>query len=142
IISQNTHLIRIDEEVDSNITAEQSAKLAAQIEKLITAKKADVIIFEDYDKGVITPTLIDKITALAKKKGTPTVVDPKKRNFLAYNNVTVFKPNLKELKEGAGVDVSADNLEGLRKTVDVLRKKQQIDIALITLSEHGVYVSS
>jgi D-glycero-beta-D-manno-heptose-7-phosphate kinase len=142
IISQNHHLIRIDEETDTYISAAHSAKLITQIEKFITSGKANVIIFEDYDKGVISASLIEKVTALAKKHNVPTVVDPKKRNFLVYNNVTIFKPNLKELKEGVGVELSTDNLEVLRKTVDLLRKKQQIDIALITLSEHGVYVSS
>ena len=142
IISQNHHLIRIDEETDAYINSAQTAKLVTQIEKFITSGKAHVIIFEDYDKGVISASLIEKVTSLAKKHNVPTVVDPKRRNFSAYNNVTIFKPNLKELKEGVGAELSANNLEVLRKTVDVLRKKQQIDIALITLSEHGVYVSS
>lgn len=142
IISHNQHIVRIDEETDENISKDSSDKLFAQIEKLITVGKTGVIIFEDYDKGVITPALIDKITALAKKHNVPTVVDPKKRNFSAYRNVTLFKPNLKELKEGVGADISAKDMDSLRKTVEVLRKKQDIDIALITLSEHGVYVNS
>lgn len=142
IISHNQHIVRIDEETDENISRDHSDKLFAQIEKLIGLGKTGVIIFEDYDKGVITPALIDKVTALAKKHDVPTVVDPKKRNFSAYRNVTLFKPNLKELKEGVGADINPKDMEALRKTVEVLRKKQDIDIALITLSEHGVYVSS
>ena len=142
IMSSNHHIVRIDEEVDEVVNKTQTDKIFAQVEKLVYAKKADVIIFEDYDKGVISPALIEKVTHLAAKYEIPTVVDPKKRNFLAYKKVTVFKPNLKELKEGVGADVSAKDMDLLRRTVEVLRKKQEIDIALITLSEHGVYVNS
>ena len=142
IISSNHHIVRIDEEVDEAISAAHTEKLFAQIEKLIITGKINVIIFEDYDKGAISASLIDKVIALAKKLEVPTVVDPKKRNFLAYRKVTLFKPNLKELKEGLGTDVNAKDMESLRRTVEVFRKKQDIDIALITLSEHGVYVNS
>ncbi len=142
IISSNHHIVRIDEEVDENITKSHSDKLFAQVEKFITSGKVNVIIFEDYDKGVISASLIDKVTSLAQKHNIPTVVDPKKRNFLAYRKVTLFKPNLKELREGLGADLSAKDMETMRRTVEVLRKKQEIDIALITLSEYGVYVNS
>ena len=142
IISSNHHIVRIDEEVDEAINTTHTEKLFAQIEKLIITGKINVIIFEDYDKGTISASLIDKVIALARKLEVPTVVDPKKRNFLAYRKVTLFKPNLKELKEGLGTDVSANDMEALRRTVEVFRKKQDIDIALITLSEHGVYVNS
>ncbi|MGP8214820.1 MAG: bifunctional heptose 7-phosphate kinase/heptose 1-phosphate adenyltransferase [Bacteroidia bacterium] len=142
IISSNHHIVRIDEEVDEVIGKAYTDKLYAQIEKLIAGRKIGVIIFEDYDKGVISASLIDRVTALAEKHEVPTVVDPKKRNFTAYRNVTLFKPNLKELKEGVGEELGANDMDKLRRTVEVLRKKQEIDIALITLSEHGVYVNS
>lgn len=142
IISSNQHIVRIDEEVDTQISKAHTDKLFTQVEKLIVAGKIGVIIFEDYDKGVISAPLIDKITTLAKKHKVPTVVDPKKRNFLAYRHVTLFKPNLKELREGLNADIGPKDMEALRRAVEVMRKKQEIDIALITLSEHGVYVNS
>ncbi|HXB13968.1 MAG TPA: PfkB family carbohydrate kinase, partial [Bacteroidia bacterium] len=142
IISSNQHIVRIDEEIDKPITKIATDKLFIQVEKLVEGGKIGVIIFEDYDKGVISATLIDKITALAKKHKVPTVVDPKKRNFLAYRHVTVFKPNLKELREGLNLDLTAKDMEAMRRAVEVMRKKQEIDIALITLSEYGVYVNS
>ena len=141
IISHTHHLIRIDEEVDKQIANSDSEKVFKAVEKFVTSGKTDAIIFEDYDKGVISPALINKVTALAKKHKVPTVVDPKKRNFLAYKNVTLFKPNLKELREGAGVSVDAKDITQLNKTVDKLRKDLNIDIGLITLSEFGVYVN-
>ena len=141
IISHTHHLIRIDEETDKPIAIADTEKLYKAIEKFVNTKKIDAIIFEDYDKGVITPSLISKVTTLAKKKKIPTIVDPKKRNFNDYKNVTLFKPNLKELREGLNVSVDVTNLGQLTKVVDAFRKAQNIDIGLITLSEHGVYVN-
>jgi bifunctional ADP-heptose synthase (sugar kinase/adenylyltransferase) len=68
------------------------------------------------------------------------VVDPKKRNFLAYNHTTLFKPNLKELREGLKVDFNVDNLEELKATVQHLKDTLQVNGALITLSERGVFI--
>ncbi len=119
-----------------------SKSITEQIHKFIEEDKADVIIFEDYDKGVLSPELINIVVALAKKNNIPTVVDPKKRNFSEYNGVTLFKPNLKELREGLKVDVQAENLEQVQTVTEQLKKNQKIENVLVTLSEHGVYINS
>jgi rfaE bifunctional protein kinase chain/domain len=106
---------------------------------MIKKHKADVIIFEDYDKGVITPDLIAEVVAFADKSGIPTVVDPKKKNFMAYKGTTLFKPNLKELKEGLKMDFDHTHLKELSAAVAEFLKKQNIKSALITLSERGIY---
>jgi rfaE bifunctional protein kinase chain/domain len=142
IISSNHHIVRIDDETDEYIDTKQTNRLLEEIEKFIKNKEADVIIFEDYDKGVISSNLINKVVALAVKNGIPTVVDPKKRNFTAYNEVTLFKPNLKELKEGLKVDVQVNDLKQVEKVTEQLRKKQKISNVLVTLSEHGVFINS
>lgn len=142
IISSNHHIVRIDDETDEYIGDKQTKKLLEQIQKFIEGGKTDVIIFEDYDKGVISAELIKKVVALAKKHKIPTVVDPKKRNFTAYNEVTLFKPNLKELREGLGVDVQPADIKHVQLVTEQLRKKQKIENVLVTLSEHGVYINS
>ncbi len=142
IISSNHHIVRIDDETDEFIGEKLTKKLLEQIEKFIKAGKADVIIFEDYDKGVISPELIKKVTALAKKNKIPTVVDPKKRNFTDYNEVTLFKPNLKELREGLKVEVQAGDFKQVQAVTEQLRKSQKIANVLVTLSEHGVFINS
>lgn len=142
IISSNHHIVRIDDETDEYINDKQTKKLLEQIEKFIKAGEIDVIIFEDYDKGVISAELIKKVVALAKKNKIPTVVDPKKRNFTAYNEVTLFKPNLKELREGLGVDVQPADIKHVQLITEQLRKKQKIESVLVTLSEHGVFINS
>ena len=142
VISSNHQMIRVDEEIESDINDKDENVLISQIKKLMSSEKVDVIIFEDYDKGCITASLIKKIVALAKQYNIPTVVDPKKKNFLAYSGVTLFKPNLKELKEGLKVDFNHNKIKELEKIVGDFIKKQNITTALITLSEKGVYTHS
>jgi rfaE bifunctional protein kinase chain/domain len=98
-----------------------------------------VIVLEDYNKGVLTEAVITGIIALAKAKGIPTAVDPKKKNFFAYRGVDLFKPNLKELREGAKMDVHAGDIASVRVAVGVLEERLGNGASLITLSEHGVY---
>lgn len=142
IISSNHHIVRIDDEIDEYIGDKQTKKLLEQIQKFIKDGKTDVIIFEDYDKGVISPELISKVVELAKKHKIPTVVDPKKRNFTAYKEVTLFKPNLKELREGLGVELQAGDFKHVQLVTEQLRKKQKIESVLVTLSEYGVFINS
>jgi len=142
VLGGNHQMLRVDEEMETSILNKETDSLIFVIKKLITTKKVNVIIFEDYDKGVITPELIKSIVAFAKQKNIPTVVDPKKKNFMAYTGVTLFKPNLKELKEGLKSDFDQNNLKELGKTVEGFVKKQNIDTALITLSEKGIYTHS
>ena len=142
IISNNHQMIRVDEEIESSANDKDIDALFTQIKKMISSEKTDVIIFEDYDKGCITADLIKKIVALAKQKNIPTVVDPKKKNFLGYSGVTLFKPNLKELKEGLKIEFDHNKIKELDKVVGDFIKKQNINTALITLSEKGVYTHS
>ncbi len=142
VISNNHQMIRVDEEIETAINEKDVEALLSQIKKLIISEKIDVIIFEDYDKGCITEDVIKKIIALAKQKNIPTVVDPKKKNFLAYQGVSLFKPNLKELKEGLKIEFDHTKIKELDKIVDAFIRKQNITTALITLSEKGVYTHS
>jgi len=141
IIGNHTQMLRVDEEIDVSVSEKETEMLYEVIEKLTDTEKINVIIFEDYDKGVISPLLIKKVTDLALKKSISVVADPKRKNFTAYKNITLFKPNLKELKEGLKFDFSTENLSDLEKVVDDLQLKNNIDIVMVTLSEAGVYLS-
>jgi len=137
VIASHQHVVRVDDESDQELLIDEEKELLRQIESLIS--NCDAIIFEDYDKGVISSSLIERTVSLAKEKGIPTIVDPKKRNFLAYKGVTLFKPNLKELREGLKLDIDAGNQLEVEKAVDLLKGKLNSGI-LVTLSEHGVYI--
>ncbi len=142
IISHSQHLVRIDEEDDRVIDESLSETLFMRIKEFVKERRIDVIIFEDYDKGVISPPLIEKVTGLAKRENIPVVVDPKRRNFSYYVNVTLFKPNLKELREGLNSAVDPHDINSLNAAVGKLCKEQNIEIAMVTLSELGVYVNA
>jgi len=138
VIASSQHIVRVDDESDKASSAEEEKELLKKIEKLLPSCQA--VIFEDYDKGVLSATLIEQTVTLAQKHGTPTIVDPKKRNFLSYNKVTLFKPNLKEMREGLKIELEAGNLSQLETAINLLKDKLNVEGVMATLSEHGVYI--
>ncbi len=137
VISGSQQLLRIDQETEALVHNDTLSLLREKILELIGT--ADVIIFEDYDKGVISPELISFVVDEAKKLNIPVAVDPKKRNFNAYKEVDLFKPNLKELKEGLKIDFKKFNEQRLKAAAAKLKNEQEIKTLLITLSEKGIY---
>ncbi len=140
VISQNHQMLRIDNESTKSLSESQTNALIAKIEELLPLAK--IVIFEDYDKGVITENLIEKVTNKANQLGIPTVVDPKKRNFTYYNNVTLFKPNLKELREGINEHFSLQNKSKFEQVCQNLMSKMNIKYLFVTLSENGVMITN
>ena len=142
IIAHNKQIARVDAETERNLSSSNTVLVLNKIKQIIADHRIDAIIFEDYDKGLITEELIDKTVKLSKEMGIITVVDPKKRNFHAYKGVQLFKPNLKELKEGLKIEVDPLNIEQVEQAVNRLKKQLGAKTVMLTLSEHGVYVSS
>lgn len=142
VIGNNHHLMRVDEEVITELNNEDAEALAIHIIKSIESLAPDVIIFEDYDKGCITPYLIERVVAVANKKNIPVTVDPKKKNFFNYKNVTLFKPNLKELREGLKVDLETVNVESISSQTKKFVESHGINSLIVTLSEKGIYYSN
>ncbi len=138
VIAAHQHVIRIDDESDAVATEKEEKELLKRIEELLP--ECQVVIFEDYDKGVITPKLIEETVKLSKKLGIPTIVDPKKRNFLHYKNVTLFKPNLKELREGLKLEIDASDPISVNRAVEQVKQKLGVEGVMLTLSERGVYI--
>lgn len=138
VIASSQHVVRVDEESDKESNSQEENQLVERIHKLLPS--CQVVIFEDYDKGVINESLVAKTVALAKQQQVPTVVDPKKRNFLAYKGVSLFKPNLKEMREGLKVELESGNQEQLETAVELLKQKLAVEGVMATLSEQGVYI--
>lgn len=141
IISDNHHLLRVDEEIDTELEKEIETKFITKILTLLSDKQVNAIIFEDYDKGSITPEIIKSVVDFANKSNIPTLVDPKKRNFSEYKNVTLFKPNFKELIEGSKIDIKKGDFEGIFEASQKLHSELSAKYLLITLSELGVFIS-
>ncbi len=138
IISGSHHMLRVDQETDKEITPNEKNKLVEKITALLP--NTNVIVFEDYDKGVLNEEVIASVIKKAKDLNIPTIVDPKKRNFLHYNGATLFKPNKKEMKEGLKIDSDLNDIKEIEKSVQLLKNKMNLEGVLITLSEQGVYI--
>jgi rfaE bifunctional protein kinase chain/domain len=138
VIAGSQQLIRVDSETEQAISSASEASLVAAVKAAIS--KVDVIIFEDYDKGVLSEGLIQEVMGMAKAAGIPTVVDPKKKNFFAYQGATLFKPNLHELRDGLGLDAADLSALALPATVKKFKESQRFEGLFVTLSERGVYM--
>ncbi|MFN6946737.1 MAG: bifunctional heptose 7-phosphate kinase/heptose 1-phosphate adenyltransferase [Cytophagaceae bacterium] len=140
VISGSHHMLRVDSEIDTPLNKKNEEELIKKIKNLLP--KSDVIIFQDYDKGVITERIIGEIIAQSKAQKIPTVTDPKKRNFLKYNGVTLFKPNRKELIEGLKLDSDLSEISEVEQAVEQLKLILNTPSVLITLSERGIFIDS
>lgn len=138
VLSNGKHLLRIDSEDQHDLDLNETIAIKEGILSLFE-NGIDGVLLEDYNKGVLTAELITWIIQEAKARKIPVVVDPKKKNFMAYKGCTLFKPNLKELKEGLGIDF---NYEKEPKAFDSAIKRLHTELAceytFVTLSEHGV----
>ncbi len=137
VIASHQHVVRVDDESDEELKLDEEKQLIKQIVEILP--RCDAIIFEDYDKGVINASLIRETVTLAANASIPVVVDPKKRNFLDYKGVTLFKPNLKELREGLKMDIDAADQSTVEKAVARLKEKLSAGV-MLTLSEHGIFI--
>ncbi|AHW59759.1 rfaE bifunctional protein, domain I [Draconibacterium orientale] len=140
VISAGKQIVRIDEESIEYISEEMENRLIDAIKTELETQQVDVIVFVDYNKGVVTPNLFKTINDLAQEKGIPTSVDPKKQNFTNYKNVSLFKPNFKEFVEGTSFPLKKGDLAGLKKAAETFKTGQQLKLILITLSELGIFI--
>jgi rfaE bifunctional protein kinase chain/domain len=139
VISRNQQMMRLDAEITTDLNEADTNSLLDKVKIFITKEKPDVIIFEDYNKGILTQKIIHDVIALCKKSGVITAVDPKRKNFFSYRGVDIFKPNLKEVKEGLNlllVDVNKTTLGNIHKELAAVLRHA---ISFITLSEKGVF---
>jgi rfaE bifunctional protein kinase chain/domain len=139
ILSRNQQMIRFDSEMKEELnTRDEHAFIDATL-RFLQIQKPDVLIFEDYNKGVLKENIIDRITQHCKALGIVIAVDPKQHNFFAYKNVDIFKPNLKEVREGLHIPLQQIDETAMAEVHQALQEKLQHRISFITLSEKGVY---
>jgi len=143
IISERQHLLRVDEEIVYPLSPDTENLFDNQITDLLKTGNIDAVIFQDYDKGVLTSTLIRSIIATANELGIPTLADPKYRNFLEYEKVTLFKPNFKEFLIGLNLSMVKSDYKRIHEESKLyLHDQLSIGRVMITLSELGVFFST
>lgn len=140
VISHNQHVVRIDNETVEELTEKEENSLIERLNSILESDKIDVIILEDYNKGVLTKKVIHEVIKEAKAKGIPTSVDPKKDNFFEYKGVTLFKPNLKEFVEGLKLSKIPESKKSWISAINKLRNLLDQKYTFVTLSEEGVLI--
>ncbi len=141
VFGNNAQMLRVDEEVTKSLREEESQQLLEKITAMLDSNGVDAIVFEDYDKGVISPTLIAEVLKQSDKHDIPVVVDPKKKNFLHYEGVSLIKPNLKELRDGLNLNGELIGPEQIQKAVLALQDRLNVQTVLATLSDKGIFYS-
>ena len=141
VLSRNQQMMRLDDENSEDLTVEEEHPFIDLVLRFLQREKPDVVIFEDYNKGVLKENVIKRITDHCNEIGIITAVDPKKKNFLSYKNVTIFKPNLKEVREGLHLAVNPVNETSLNEVHAQLEAALHHQITFITLSEKGVFAN-
>jgi len=139
IISRNQQMMRLDAETTADLITTAEDALIDRIREYIISEKPAVIIFEDYNKGVLTGRVITEVISICQQHNVITAVDPKRKNFFSFKGVTIFKPNLKEVKDGLNLLVDDPDKDSLKQIHQLLKEQLNHDISFITLSEKGVY---
>jgi rfaE bifunctional protein kinase chain/domain len=139
IISRNQQMLRFDAEITNDLNKEEETALLKQVSDFIEHEDPNILIFEDYNKGVLTEKVIEDAIALCRASGVITAVDPKRKNFFNYKNVDIFKPNMKEVQEGLNLLFETADIYQLRNIHEQLHKQLQHKVSLITLSEKGIF---
>jgi rfaE bifunctional protein kinase chain/domain len=132
VTARGQQVVRIDEEVEDEIPAKTENQLLGQLDAVMA--DADAILLEDYNKGTLTPAVIERAMTLARKRGIPIVVDPKFKHFFAYRGATLFKPNRRELEQAMGATLDLAHPDALPTTLE----KLGVDNLLLTLGAEGM----
>ena len=133
IIAHNQLVVRADRESRIRVSANIEEKILSCLKDEL--KRADAFVVSDYDKGVVTPTILREILPIAYEK-VPVLVDPKLRNFNFYRPATLVTPNhFEALRMSDSEDTSDD---GSHQAAKIIREKLGCDAVLITRGDRGM----
>lgn len=136
IIGNQQHLLRVDKEDRYPLSNQELEDFRPLVFDLLA--QCDALLFEDYDKGLLSQDIIQALTQQANNTNKPVIVDPKFKNFWHYAGSSCFKPNLKELSEGVGIPLRNGDIPAIQDAVLLLRKKMPHKYTVVTLSENGM----
>ncbi len=141
VIAQNQHLIRVDREDCSELSEKEADLLCSQINQVLDTTNIDLILFQDYNKGVLSEYLIQKIINEAIKRHIPTAVDPKDQHFWAYRGITFFKPNLREIQQQLEQEIKPI-VDDLNRAAREIKNRLHNKHTMITLSDKGLFIQN
>jgi rfaE bifunctional protein kinase chain/domain len=132
VMARHQQVARYDQEIEDDIDVATATALGERIAGLLGDVHA--VALEDYNKGVLVPTVIDAGLGRGRPHGLPVVVDPKARFFFDYDGCTVFKPNMVELGAALRDRVRPDDAAWMAAT----RERLGCEHLLLTLGEEGM----
>ncbi|MDI6740585.1 MAG: D-glycero-beta-D-manno-heptose-7-phosphate kinase [Candidatus Edwardsbacteria bacterium] len=136
IVAHHQQVVRVDREHRQDISAASERKVIAALNRLIP--KADAMLIEDYNKGLLTDNVIRAALEICMRRGVPVTVDPKLKHFLDYVGATLFKPNVQETERALGVTIADDR--DMDEAGSMLLGKLSAQAVLITAGEKGMYL--
>jgi len=139
IISRSQQMMRLDAEVTRDLDSTEETQFLDQVARYLDKEQPQVIILEDYNKGVLTARVIRQVIDWCIEKGVLVTVDPKRRNFFSYSGVNIFKPNLKEVKEALNITTEGAGEAVMQSIHQELTRQLNHEVSFITLSENGVF---
>jgi D-beta-D-heptose 7-phosphate kinase/D-beta-D-heptose 1-phosphate adenosyltransferase len=132
VLARAQQVVRVDEEEDGELGAKDVERVLTAVRQAV--ERADAVVLEDYNKGVLVSAVIEEALAVAAARGVPVVVDPKYRNFFSYRGATIFKPNRRELESALGATMDVEHPE----TLPALVQRLGVANLLLTLGERGM----
>lgn len=136
IMSSSHHFVRLDREVDADCSTDTQAGIITAVTSCLAEHKVSGIILSDYDKGVLTPRVIEAIIDEAQFKNIPVVADPKKRHFWNFTGVDVLKPNIDRMASVLGTGSDLQAMAGM------VRRKLLCSALVVTQGASGMTVFS
>jgi D-beta-D-heptose 7-phosphate kinase/D-beta-D-heptose 1-phosphate adenosyltransferase len=134
IVAHHQQVVRFDREEERDLAGEEEARLLAQATELLDG--VDAVVVSDYDKGTITPRVLEALLPAARKAGVVAAVDPKLRHFPLYRPATLITPNLKEASHGVGFPLRTE--DDVLRAGEEIRKMLGAEGVLLTRGEDGM----
>lgn len=137
IVSGQQQLLRVDYEDAASISDGTRKQVLSKISDLVA--RVEVIIIEDYAKGLLSEDTIQKIIKMAGKK--PVLVDPNAKTPAAhYKGAFLLTPNRKEAEALCGFAIRDG--EDIRRACQALIKMTAAQHAIITLGKDGMAIGT
>lgn len=132
VLARHQQMLRVDREATGGLSEQAASQLRDRA--LDALEWADVLILQDYDKGVFSRELAQQLLMRSRERGVPSIVDPKLRHFFDFRGGTIFKPNVRELAAALGVERAPRDELSLRP----LMERLACEHLLLTLGEEGM----
>ncbi|HKW56084.1 MAG TPA: bifunctional ADP-heptose synthase [Candidatus Acidoferrum sp.] len=94
IIARHQQIVRVDHERKDVLNQETEDRVFRRFAGAV--KKLEGLVLSDYDKGVITDSLSEKVMGLCNREGVPVFVSPKRPRLFAHRGARVVTCNLTE----------------------------------------------